>query len=103
MDIYELFERSYADQTGESAEWIKGFRMRNGSYALAKISAAFRYFKAGFEANQGEKMQVLGFLSPNGVLSAHLEKCSSFKAKRTDTYFVPVYVKDCDALNKGVE
>lgn len=103
MDIYELFERSYADQTGESAEWIKGFRMRNGSYALAKISAAFRYFKAGFEANQGEKMQVLGFISKENARNVSDGWSKEIWSDPRHDSDLAVYVKQSDAPNKGVD
>lgn len=103
MTIHELFEQHYAEQHDESPEWIKGFRMRNGSYALANISTAFRYFKAGFEANQGEKMQVLGYLSKKETYSCSKPDRLYFSPHPTAHGDLPIYVKHCDALNKGSE
>jgi len=103
MDIHELFEGYYSDHNDTTAENVKSCRLSNGSYNNLPIARAFRMFKAGFEANHGEKMQVLGYLSSNGVLSASLSKVAAFREDRTDTYCAAVYIKQCDTLKTGDE
>lgn len=103
MNIHELFEAHFASMHDVLEETVRMHRMSNGSYSLPGIARDFRCFKAGLEANSGANMQVLGFLSAAGVLGAQLEKCATFKALRTDTYFVPVYVKQCDSHKTGDE
>lgn len=101
MDIYELFEQTFADMHDCYPEDIKPFRMQNGSYSKANIATDFRYFKAGFDANQGDKLRVLGYLSHKGVLSASQARAAFFAKTQTDTKCVPVYVKQSDTHKTG--
>lgn len=103
MSIHELFERCFADLHDLYPEDVKAFRMQNGSYSKAKIATSFRYFKAGFEANQGEKMQVLGYLGQEYAKPMTVDDQLYLHPTPTEWETVPVFVKDCDALNKGME
>lgn len=103
MTIHELFEQSYSDQYGTTIEWMKERRLSNGSYSEARISLAFRYFKAGFEANQGEKMQVLGYLSKKGADSASKGIAAFFYTRCTRNATRAVYVDQCDTHKAGEE
>lgn len=103
MTIHDLFEQHYSDHNDTTVENVRSCRLSNGSYNNLPIARAFRMFKAGFEANQGDKLQVLGYLSSNGVLSASLSKVATFSSTRTKTYCAAVYVKQSTDHKTGEE
>ena len=98
MDIHELFEQHYSDHNDTTAENVKSCRLSNGSYNNLPIARAFRMFKAGFEANQGEKVQLLGYLSDIGALRASQGSAAYFKKTPSGSACVPVYTKQCEPL-----
>ncbi len=55
MDIHRLFEAHFAEQNDCMPWEVEKLRLSNGSYAEARIATDFRYFRAGFEANSGNK------------------------------------------------
>lgn len=98
MDIHELFEQHYSDHNDTTAENVKSCRLSNGSYNNLPIARAFRMFKAGFEANQGEKMRVIGYLSEKEVQDAeHGEETYLCKIPMPGVR-IEVFVKQCDPL-----
>jgi hypothetical protein len=103
MTIHELFEQHYAEQTGTEPYLIRYKLMCNGSYGEAHIATAFRYFKAGFEANQPVKLQFLGYLSRKGVHSASQGRAAFFYTRRTPNATEAVYVKQYDDHKTGDE
>lgn len=103
MTIHELFEAHYADQKGIDPVEVALFRMANGSYSRAYISTDYRYFKAGFEANQGEKMRLIGYMEKEeAILMAALQSVECGEEPCDDTH-VKIYVKHCDSHNVGGE
>jgi hypothetical protein len=103
MTIYELFERHFADQHGYQTWEVKRHRMQNGSYRESKIATAFRMFKAGFEANQGEKMRVIGYLSAKEVQGAEDGEETYLCKIPMPGVRIGVFVKQCDPLKTGDE
>lgn len=101
MSIYEEFEQHFSDMHDCYPEHIKAHRLSNGSYNEAHIATAFRYFRAGFESNTGHKLQILGYLSNKGVLSASQSRAAFFNANQTETKCVAVYIKQCEAHKTG--
>lgn len=101
MDIHELFERHYSDHNDTTAENVKSCRLSNGSYNNLPIARAFRMFKAGFESNTAHKLQILGYLSNKGVLSASQSRAAFFNANQTDTKHVPVFIEVSDIHKTG--
>lgn len=101
MNIHELFEQHCEDQLDISADIIRESRLTNGSYSHPRYAIAFRMFKAGFEANHGEKMQILGYLSNTGALREGYKGAIYLHRNQVRDTEVEVYVKQCDALNKG--
>lgn len=103
MTIHELFEQHFSRQHDIPVSDIAGHRMGNGSYSIAIYATSFRYFKAGFEANHGEKMQVLGYLSKKGAKSASEGKGAFFYKTPSRNATEAVYVKLCDDHKPGDE
>lgn len=103
MNIHELFERHYSEHNDTTTENVRSCRMSNGSYNNLPIARAFRMFKAGFESNQGDKMQLLGYLSKKGSSSASQGRAAFFYTKRTGNATEAVYVKQCDTHKTGDE
>jgi len=103
MSIHELFERFYSEQTDYMPWEIEKARMVNGSYSLPKIARAFMYFSAGFEANQGEKMQVIGFIDKKDADYPPKDDMVFLSADQGLPEPVPVYVKQCGPLKTGDE
>lgn len=103
MTIHELFEPFYAEHNGITVEAIQICRLSNGSYNNLSIARCFRMFKAGFEANEGGKMQFLGYLSKKGSLSASQGRAAFFYTRRTRNATQAVYVKQCDDHKAGEE
>lgn len=101
MTIHELFEQHCEDQLDISADIIRESRLTNGSYSHPRYAIAFRMFKAGFEANQGEKMQVLGYLSKEHAHCSVDDETVFLSPSLTEWETEAVYIKHCDALNKG--
>lgn len=103
MTIQELFERHYADQNDTTADIVKACRMENGSYNNLPIARAFRMFRAGFEANYGDKIQFVGFLSEKGLIAAKAGLAAGFQKTRSKSAPHAMYVKQCDAHKTEVE
>ena len=103
MTIHELFERHYAEHNGIKIEAISSCRLSNGSYNNLPIARAFRMFKAGFEANQGEKVQVLGYLSNKDLELVRDGDQVSFAMKPTQWEPIAVFVKQSEPLKTGDE
>jgi hypothetical protein len=101
MDLRDLFEQHYADQNELDLAEVRATRLGPDSYLLPTIARAFRYFCAGFEANQADKLRILGYLSNKGVLSAETGKGAFFAKSATDAKHVAVYVKQCEAHKTG--
>lgn len=98
MDIHELFETYASDHLDIPLDVIRASRLTNGFYSHPRYAAAFRMFKAGFEANQGEKVQLLGYLSGIGALRASQGSAAYFKKTPSGSACVPVYTKQCEPL-----
>lgn len=94
MNIHEIFEAIYADQNDTTPEVVQSCRLSNGSYNNLPIARAFRYFRAGFEANKSEKMRFIGYLSKKGVESALQGKVAMFYQERSGNAGEAVYVKE---------
>jgi len=103
MTIHELFECHYADHNDTTTENVKNCRLSNGSYNNLPIARAFRMFKAGFEANQGEKMQVLGYLSRKDGENVIGFEPDVFESAPISAGFVTIYAKQCGPLKTGDE
>lgn len=103
MTIHELFERHYADQNDTTPEIVKSCRMENGSYNNLPIARAFRMFRAGFEANTGDKMRLIGYLSDKGLFAADQGKAAGFQKSRSKNAPHAVYVKQCESHKPEVE
>lgn len=101
MTIHEIFEQHYADQYDTTPEIVASCRLSNGSYNNLPIARAFRMFRAGFEANKSEKMQVLGYLSKKGALSASEGKAAMFYTARSHTVTEAIYIKQSEAHKTG--
>lgn len=108
MTINELFEKHFADQNDIPAEEVKANRLTNGSYKCLMYSRAFRNFKAGFDAGNArfdaentEKMQVLGYMTHKGVLNALSRKGAFFAENQTDAKCVPVFINERNAPKTG--
>lgn len=98
MDIHELFETYASDHLDIPLDVIRASRLTNGFYSHPRYSAAFRMFKAGFEANQGEKMRVIGYLSAKEVQNAeHGEETYLCKIPMPGAR-IEVFVKQCEPL-----
>lgn len=94
MTIQDIFECYYSDQHSIMVESVKSFRLGNGSYSLPNIARAYRNFKAGFEANSGGSLRIIGFLSHKGLKSASESKGVFFNSAQTQAKCIAVYVKD---------
>lgn len=103
MTIQDMFETAYAENNDTTAENVKSCRLSNGSYNNLPIARAFRMFKAGFESNSGDKLQVLGYLSKKGAQSASQGRAAMFYARPTRNATQPVYVKQCEDHKTGEE
>lgn len=101
MNIQELFEDFYASHNDTTPEIVASCRLSNGSYNNLPIARAFRMFKAGFEANKSEKVQVLGYLSKKGLLSASEGKAVMFYKTRSQTATEAIFVKQSEAHKTG--
>lgn len=103
MTIQELFERHYADHNDTTPEAVRACRMENGSYNNLPIARAFRMFRAGFEANYGDKIQLIGFLSEKGLIAAKEGNTAVFQKKLSKNAPHAVYFKQCDTHKPEVE
>lgn len=103
MNIHELFEWHCADQLDIPSDVIRMSRLTNGSYSNPRYATAFRMFKSGFEANIGEKMQVLGYLSKKCAKAASEGKGAFFYTRPSRNATEAVYVKLCDDHKPGGE
>ncbi len=101
MDLNVLFEQAYADRNDMDESEIRSHRMSNGSYDVYPLARCFRWFCAGFESNTGDKIQILGYLSNKGVLSAQQSKGVFFNTTQTDAKSVAVYIKQSNTLKTG--
>ena len=101
MNIHELFEQYYSEHNAIRIDVVSGCRLSNGSYNNLSIARAFRSFQAGFEANTGDKLQILGYLSNVGALRASQGSAAYFKKTPSGSACVPVYVKQCDTHKTG--
>lgn len=102
MNINDWFEQVYSDMKDMPIERVKAYRMINGSYSIAEIATAFRWFKACSESFSGEKMRVLGYLSQKGAEMAQKGQPASFKVERSGRACVAVYVAVCEDKEEGV-
>lgn len=98
MTTHELFEAHFSDMHDCEPEHIKKYRMINGSYSKADIATAFRYFSAGFEADQGEKMHVIGYLTQKSSKSGGKGVLVVLHDKPSGTASTAVYAKQCEPL-----
>lgn len=96
MNIQETFEVHYADYNDTTVENVKSCRLSNGSYNNLPIARAFRMFKAGFEANKSEKMQILGYLSKKGALSASEGRAAMFCKTPNKTATEAIFIKQSE-------
>ena len=104
MTIQELFEQRWADLHDVPVESMPQYRWKDREgYRLPGMAKGFRMFCAGFEANQGEKMQVLGYLSLNNAQKLLDGKMSSVRKEQADTHPVAIYAKQCEPLKPGDE
>lgn len=101
MDIHELFEQHYSDHNDTTADNVRSCRMSNGSYNNLPIARAFRMFRAGFEANTGDKLKILGYLNEKDLEWIERGDEVSFAAVPTQWEQIPVYVKQCDTHKTG--
>lgn len=99
MTIHELFEQHYADHNDTTTDNVRSCRMVNGSYNNLPIARAFRMFRAGFDANQGAKMQFVGYLSDKGLADASNGSSAGFQMKRSKNAMHAMYVKECETQN----
>ena len=98
MDIHELFEGYYSDHNDTTAENVKSCRLSNGSYNNLPIARAFRMFKAGFLANQGENMHVIGYLTQKSSKSGGKGVLVVLHDKPSGAASTAVYAKQCEPL-----
>lgn len=98
MTIHDLFERHYSGQCQINIYAIRECRLNNGSYNNLSMAIAFRMFKAGFEANQGEKMHVIGYLTQKSSKSGGKGVLVVLHDKPSGAASTAVYTKQCDPL-----
>lgn len=98
-DIRELFEAEYADRFGMLPEEVKAARLGKDSYNTLTIARCFRFFCAGFEANSGENLRVIGYISNESIEFAIKDSSGLVSQKKTKAKAFEVYVKQI--INTG--
>lgn len=101
MNIHDLFEQHISDVLDIPAEAVKLQRLTNGSYSHPRYATAFRMFRAGFEANQAEKLQVLGYLGKEYAKPMTEDEQLYLSPTPTEWETEPVFIKQCDSHKTG--
>ncbi len=101
MNIHDLFEAHCADVLDMDADLIKVRRLTNGSYSHPRFASAFRMFKAGFDANQGPEMQLIGYLEPSGLERLSIGFPATVSKDQYSAAYASAYVKHSDVLKNG--
>jgi hypothetical protein len=94
VTLHELFETEYADRFGMLPSEVKAARLGPDSYNSLSLARCFRFFCAGFEANDGGKMRVIGYMSKKGVQEAGVSAAVQISQIPTKSRTIEVFVKD---------
>jgi hypothetical protein len=94
MDIRELFEQQYADRFDMTPAEVKAARLGDDSYNSLTIARCFRFFCAGFRANDSGKLRVIGYISNKSAENAYASSTIFIAQKPTKTTCCALLVKD---------
>lgn len=93
-DIREIFEIVYADRFGMLPSEVKAARLGPDSYNSLSLARCFRFFCAGFEANNGGGLRIIGYMSKKGVDEVGVSAAVQISQIPTKSRAIEVFVKE---------
>lgn len=103
MNLHELFEAEYADRFGMLPSEVKAARLGDDSYNSLSLARCFRFFCAGFKANDGGKMRVIGYMSNKGVQEVGVSAAVQISQIPTKSRTIEVMVKESHLHNQEAQ
>ena len=100
-DIRELFETEYSDRFGMLQSEVKAARLGKDSYNSLSLARCFRFFCAGFHANNGGNLRIIGYMSKKGIDEVGVSAAIQIAQIPTKARIYEVFIKQGSTINSG--